>query len=410
MIYTMTSVDSLDAAGFNCGLSSAHMAKLLSGISFEHECVLAVMPNAGYMIENRGRVTYADAPEYFVEKISPVLKMGVNIIGSCCGTTPEYTRGLRNLLNGISIIPKKRIGVKTEEKKEAAESDFIRKLKNKDEKALIVELEAPFNADAESILTGARILKGSGVDIITVSDSPMARSRAESALMASYLKINAGVNVMPHITCRDRNIIGLRSAVLGAHINGIRDMLIITGDPIGIEDRKTITNVFDMNSIKLMEYIRQMNEELFAQDPIYYGGALNYSGANPDAIADRMKRKMAAGCSYFLTQPIYSNEDIERVALLKEKTGAVIACGIMPLVSYRNAMYMKHEMPGINVPDEIIARYSPNASREESENTAIEISVEIAKKMYDVADGYYFMTPFNRVSMISKITDAIKTL
>ena len=165
-----------------------------------------------------------------------------------------------------------------------------------------------------------------------------------------------------------------------------------------------------MNSIKLMEYIRQMNEELFAQDPIYYGGALNYSGANPDAIADRMKRKMAAGCSYFLTQPIYSNEDIERVALLKKKTGAVIACGIMPLVSYRNAMYMKHEMPGINVPDEIIARYSPDASREESENTAIEISVEIAKKMCDIADGYYFMTPFNRVSMISKITDAIKTL
>ncbi len=410
MIYTMTSVDSLDAAGFNCGLSSAHMAKLLSGISFEHECVLAVMPNAGYMIENRGRVTYADAPDYFVEKISPVLKMGVNIIGSCCGTTPEYTKGLRKLLDGISDIPKKRIGVKTEEKKEAAESDFIRKLKNKDEKALIVELEAPFNADAERILTGARILKGSGVDIITVSDSPMARSRAESALMASYLKINAGVNVMPHITCRDRNIIGLRSAVLGAHINGIRDMLIITGDPIGIEDRKTITNVFDMNSIKLMEYIRQMNEELFAQDPIYYGGALNYSGANPDAIADRMKRKMAAGCSYFLTQPIYSDEDIERVALLKEKTGAVIACGIMPLVSYRNAMYMKHEMPGINVPDEIIARYSPDASREESENTAIEISVEIAKKMCDIADGYYFMTPFNRVSMISKITDAIKTM
>lgn len=409
LVYTVSSVEALDAFGFNCGLSSAHMAKLLKGISFENECTLAVLPNAGYMIENRGRLTYADAPEYFTEKIKPVTDMGVNIIGGCCGTTPEYTRALREMLLSVNGVSKKNMSKAEVIPEQASESEFIKKLKSPDEKPFIVELEAPFNANADKILTGAEVLKNSGVDIITVSDSPMARSRAESTLLASYLKVNTGMEVMPHITCRDRNIIGLRSTLLGAHINGINDMLIITGDPIGIEDRKTITNVFDMNSIKLMEYIKRMNEEVFAESPIYYGGALNYGGVNAASIADRMKRKMEAGCSYFLTQPIYSDEDIERIQWLKNETSAVIACGIMPLVSYKNAMYMKHEMPGINVPDYIIERYSPAQTREEAENTAIEISVEIARKLYDLADGYYFMTPFNRVSMISKIIDAIKT-
>lgn len=407
LVYTLSSIASLDAFGFNCGLSSAHMAKHIKEIGFEKDCIFAVLPNAGYMVEDRGRLTYADDPQYFAEKIKPILGMGVNILGGCCGTTPEYTKELHELLAG-STVTGKRIEKTEPPKEKAQKSAFIQKLERDDEKAIIVELEAPFGSSAEKILAGAEVLHGGAADIITVSDSPMARSRADSVLMASYLKVKTGAEVMPHITCRDRNIIGLRSALLGAHINGIRDMLIITGDPIGIEDRKTITNVYDMNSVKLMEYVKRMNDEVFPEAPIYYGGALNYSGANPKAIAERMIRKMEAGCSYFLTQPIYSDEDIERVAWLKKETGAVIACGIMPLVSYKNAMYMKHEMPGINVPDDIIARYSPEQTREEAENTAIEISVETAEKLADIADGYYFMTPFNRVSMISKIIDAVK--
>lgn len=408
LVYTLSSIEELDAFGFNCGLSSAHMAKQLEKIKFEHECRLAVLPNAGYMIENRGRLTYADAPDYFAEKIKPIIGMGVNIVGGCCGTTPEYIKALKSMLETLKKPYEKNIGKVKKTDETADESEFIKKLNNPDEKAFIVELEAPFDGNVNKILNGAKVLKNSEVDIITISDSPMARSRAESTLIATYLKANAEIEVMPHITCRDRNIIGLRSAILGAHINGIRNMLIITGDPISIEDRKTITNVFDMNSIKLMEYIRNMNEEVFFSSPIYYGGALNYSGVNSAAIIKRMKRKMETGCSYFMTQPIYSDEDIERIKKLKKETGALIACGIMPLVSYKNAMYMKHEMPGINVPDYIIERYKPEQTREEAENTAIEISVQIAEKLYDVADGYYFMTPFNRVSMITKIIDAIK--
>ena len=151
-----------------------------------------------------------------------------------------------------------------------------------------------------------------------------------------------------------------------------------------------------------------MNEEIFESEPFYYGGALNYAGGNLEAIAGKMRMKIEAGCSYFLTQPIYSVEDIERVKKLKEMTGAKILCGILPLVSLKNALFMKNEMPGISVPEKIIEKYHADMNREEAEKTAVEISVEIGKNMKDFADGYYIMTPFQRVSLVNRIIDELR--
>ena len=241
------------------------------------------------------------------------------------------------------------------------------------------------------------------MDLITISDSPMARPRAESFEMGIYLANQTGARVMPHVCCRDRNVIALRSAILGGYINGIRDMLVITGDPVARDDRGTVSGVFDFNSIKLMEYISNMNTEVFSEEPYFFGGALNYAGVNIEAIVGRMKKKMEAGCSYFLTQPVYSDEDIERVRELKRRTGAKIILGLMPLVSYKNALFMKNEMPGISVPNLIVNQYHPDMSREEAETIAEKVCVEIGKKAMDFADGYYLMTPFNRVTLVNRI-------
>ena len=159
-----------------------------------------------------------------------------------------------------------------------------------------------------------------------------------------------------------------------------------------------------------MEYTKQLNTEI--NDPegkssLIYGGALNYHGVNHEAIAHRMKIKMDAGCSFFLTQPVYSKEDIQRLAWLKEKTGAVIFGGIMPLISYKNAQFIKNEMPGIHVPQNIVNAYKENLSREEYEKIALDISVKIGNAMADSVDGYYFMTPFNRVDLIINIMNAL---
>lgn len=408
LVHELEDQEVLSGFGFNCGIGAAHMNKLLTGITFSSDCTLSVLPNAGYEHILRGRQLFVDNPSYYASIMEQILSKGVNLVGGCCGTTPDYIKALSEMLGGKKSPADKKII--TEEGTTAYAGPphpFIEKL-NRGERVYAVEIDSPFDQRADKFLEAACRLQENDVDMITISDSPMARPRAESFEMGIYVANKTGGHVMPHICCRDRNLIALRSAILGGYINGIRDMLIITGDPVARDDRNIISGVFDMNSIKLMEYVRNMNQEIFMEDPIYYGGALNYAGINVEAIVDRMKKKMAAGCSYFLTQPVYSDSDIDRVRELQKRTGARILLGIMPLVSYKNALFMKNELPGIDVPDEIVNCYHPDMDRSQAEETAVRLSVEIGCKALDFADGFYFMTPFNRVSLVNEIINRLR--
>ena len=409
IIDKLCQMEMVDVFGFNCGVGAAHLRKLLEKQTFPKECMLSVLPNAGYQQELRGRMHYGDDPEYYAKQMERMIPLGINIAGGCCGTTPEHIAALKKVLGGQTPQPKEVVeeNADGESVSNAAPTDFISKLE-RGEKVFVVELDAPFDAQMDKFSKGVYALKENGVDMITVSDSPLARSRADAALLAVYAKRLTDISVMPHVAMRDRNLIGLRSEILGAHANGIRDFLVITGDPVGPDNRGKITGVFDVNSIRFMEYLQHMNEEIFPDQPVYYGGALNYAGNNIRAIADRMRKKMEAGCAYFLTQPIFSEEDVQRVIELKEMTGAKIICGLMPLVSYRNALFMKNEMPGIHVNDEILNRYDPEMSREEAEDTAVALCLDIAEALRGAADGFYLMTPFHRVGLVNRIINAIK--
>ena len=349
---------------------------------------------------------YSNNASYYAEKMKDIAALGTDILGGCCGTTPEYIALLSGELQDVPKAAKKIENVVTQEVTRTP-SIFEEKL-SRGEKAYIVELDPPFSEDASKVMKGAEDLRKCNVDLITLSDSPMARARMDAGQLAVKIQQKTGVAVMPHISCRDRNVIALRAGLLGMHMNDVRHFLIVTGDPVSRADRERVTSVFDFNSIKLMQYVKEMNLEVFAQEPVYYGGALNYHGANPDAIIERMKRKAEAGCGYFLTQPVYTEEDVERLTYIKEHIDTKIMCGIMPLVSYKNAMFVKNEMPGIHVSDEIVNRYREDMTREEAEEVAIELSVEIAAKLYDIADGFYFMTPFNRTGLIARIIEAIR--
>lgn len=405
---TLSADKNIDVFGFNCGIGAAHMSELFSKISFSGECLVSVLPNAGYQQELTGRDMYFRGYGYYAKYMERLIEQGVNIIGGCCGTSPEYIKELRKLLEKNPAPRAKRITSVKEEKQPFLEENLFMQKLNRGEKVFVVELDSPFQKNADKFIEGAFRLKENQVDMVTISDSPMGKPRADSFEMAVYVQNKTGLTVMPHITCRDRNVIALHSVFLGAHINEIRNLLILTGDPVAREDRDMITAVFDFYSVKLMEYVRHMNEEIFEGEPFYYGGALNYAGGNPNRIAEKMRKKIEAGCSYFLTQPIYSKEDIERVRQLKEMAGAKIVCGIMPLVSLKNALFMKNEMPGIHVPEEIVARYRADMKREEAEKAALEISVEIGKNMADFADGYYIMTPFQRVSLVNRIINELR--
>ena len=285
---------------------------------------------------------------------------------------------------------------------------FMEKLQ-RGEKVIAVELDPPFDQNAQKLLEGAFRLKKSNVDIITLADSPLARARADSVLLAAKVSSMVDIPVMPHIACRDRNRISMHSTLLGAHINGIRNLMIVTGDPVPSGERGNTKSVFDFNSIRFMEYINELNQDVFLQDSFSYGGALNQNLANTDKVIERMQKKIDAGVSWFMTQPIYSDEEVEKLARMKRELDTKILCGIMPLVSYRNAMFIKNEMPGIHVPDEIVEQYRPDMSRAEAEAVAADISLAVIDKLKDVADGFYFMTPFNRVELICRIIDKWKS-
>jgi homocysteine S-methyltransferase len=152
-----------------------------------------------------------------------------------------------------------------------------------------------------------------------------------------------------------------------------------------------------------MQFITGINDSYFACEPFVFGGALNQGRLNLKYEIERVKKKMQAGAAFFLTQPVYSKEDIERIDRIRNETGALVMCGIMPLVSYRNAYFVQNELAGINVPDDVIKRYSPDMSKEEAQAVGQEISKELIKQLDDIANGYFFMLPFNRISLLNGI-------
>ena len=407
MLEEAGSLPYIDAVGFNCGVGPVHLYDLLKNQALPEGKYLTALPNAGYPTELRGRTLYSENVPYYVEMMKKIADLGADFLGGCCGTTPAHIRGIRDLVKEGIRPPKKLMpltGKKalkddgmTEER-----TEFMQKL-DRGEKVFAVELDPPFDANDRKLMDGAALLKDVGVDMITLADSPLARPRADAIASAVKMHYTEQMEAMPHICCRDKNTIAHRAQIIGMHMNGLRHALIVTGDPVARGDRESIRSVFNFNSIKLMKYVQTMNQEVFGSTPVYYGGALNQNNGSVDNIAARMRQKIEAGAGWFMTQPVYGQEDIDRLRELKEKSGGKILAGIMPLVSRKNALFIKNEMPGIHVPDEVLEQYREGLRREEYEEIAVSISLDLIIRLQDVCDGYYLMTPFNRASLIKKI-------
>ena len=395
----------IDACGFNCGVGPGHMKKLVQNLIKRNDKYFAVLPNAGYPQVVSGRMVFADNNAgYFAQIMKDMAEEGADIIGGCCGTTPEYIRQMTALTAEVPHFHDVRHDNEEQGNRAFIDCAFY---KGKEGRNLIaVELAPPLGVDDEKIMDAAFLMKKSGVDVLTFPDSPSGRTRADSILMAEKVSRETGMCVMPHICCRDKNAIAMRSQLLGAHINNINNFLVITGDPIPSMVRSSVKSVFNFDSVGLMNIISDMNQDQFADKPVIYGGAINQGRVNFKVELARVKKKMEAGATFFMTQPVFSDEDISRLRQIKEETGARILCGIMPFVSLRNATFMKNEMTGINVTDEILARYSADMTKEEGEETGIQIAREIIAKTEDFVDGYYFSFPFNRVHMLEKILNA----
>lgn len=399
----------VDAVGLNCGVGPAHMQQILSRINLNNNCFVTAMPNAGYPLLVRNRVKYADNPIYFASKVNDMALLGADIIGGCCGTTPDYIREVAKTVDLTPTVKSDETSANNENEKPVIKKSFFRNADGtiKDKKLIAVELAPPFGADDKKLLEAAHMLKGLGVDVLTFPDSPSGRTRIDSVLMAQKVKNVTGFEVMPHICCRDKNAIAMRSTFLGASINDINNFLIITGDPIPVMARQVVKSVFNFDSVGLMRIADEMNSEALKDSPLTYGGAINQSRRRIESEIKRVQKKMDAGAEFFLTQPVFTAEDAERLRRVKEETGARILCGIMPLVSRKNALFMKNEISGVNVTDEVIERYPENADREDGENVGVELAKEMIAATRDFADGYYFSFPFNRTYLLKRIIEKL---
>jgi len=394
----------IDACGFNCGVGPGHMKKLIQNLAGKTDKYFTVLPNAGYPQVVSGRMVFADNnSEYFSEIMKNIAQQGADIVGGCCGTTPEYIRRMADKISAVPYVKKEISADEAPKESTAIDEAFY---KGKEGKKLIaVELAPPMGTDDAKLMDAAFLLKSKGVDVLTFPDSPSGRTRADSVLVAEKVSRETGMCVMPHICCRDKNAIAMRSQLLGAHINDINNFLVITGDPIPSVVRTTVKSVFNFDSVGLMNIMSDMNQDQFAAKPVIYGGAINQGRVNFKVELERVKKKIAAGATFFMTQPVFSDEDIDRLRIIKKETGARILCGIMPFVSLRNATFMKNEMTGINVTDEVLSRYRADMTKEEGEQTGIDIAKEIIARTTDFVDGYYFSFPFNRVHMLEKILE-----
>ena len=402
----------VDAVGLNCVSAPGAMRALVQQLG-DAGLPLSVMPNAGYPVVARAQVRYQGKPEYFARELSRLAAEGVRILGGCCGTTPQHIAALRTALDALpEALPAAPAAKPAATAKPAVETDdvFLRKLRA-GQRVIAVELDSPKDADLTAYLEGARRLQAAGADLLTIADCPIARARMDSSLVACRVHRELGMNVLPHMTCRDRNLNATKALLLGLYAEGVREVLAITGDPIPTAERDEVKNVYQFNSRKLAQYIVSLaGEGREMPSPITVFGALNLNARNFEVELRRAAEKLENGMSGFLTQPLLSAQAVENLKKTRETLGerAKILAGILPVVSQRNAIFMENEVNGIHVDEAIIQKFE-GLDRAAGEELGLEVSVQAAKAAAPYADGFYLMTPFNRVALMERLIARLRT-
>jgi methionine synthase / methylenetetrahydrofolate reductase(NADPH) len=407
-----------DVIGLNCHLGPYHMIRSLEEVPLPKKAFLSVYPNASLPDYRDGRLVYETNPSYFEETALAFREQGARLIGGCCGTTPKHIAAIAKALKGLKPVIEKKVKERNIVVSVQASSPNKKPSLHeiaKQRRSVIVELDPPKKLGITKFLEGATALKKSNIDALTLADNSLATPRISNVSLGMIVKEQLGLRPLIHITCRDRNLIGLQSHLMGLHTLGITDVLAITGDPSKIGDFPGATSVYDLSSFDLIQLISQFNEGLsYSGKPL--GEKTNFSIAaafNPnvrylDKAVERLEKKIRCGAHYFISQPLYSEKQIEEVYEATKHLSVPIYIGIMPLTSARNADFLHHEVPGITLSNEIRARMAACANDPiQSTREGIAIAKSLIDAAFELFNGIYLITPFLRYEMTVELANYI---
>ncbi|MEB2265869.1 bifunctional homocysteine S-methyltransferase/methylenetetrahydrofolate reductase [Priestia megaterium] len=403
-----------DVVGLNCRLGPYHMIQSLEEVPLPDRAFLSAYPNASLPAYVEGKLEYETNEDYFVESARLFREQGVRLIGGCCGTTPAHVRAMSSALKDLPPITSKVVKMRpavTVQEREQQDKPHMHEIVKK-RRSVIVELDPPKQLGPTKFLEGAKALDKVGVDAITLADNSLASPRISNLAMATLMQQETKARPLIHITCRDRNLIGLQSHLMGLHTLGMNQVLAITGDPSKVGDFPGATSVYDLSSFDLISLIAQFNEGLsYSGKPL--GQKTNFSIAaafNPnvrhlDRAVQRLEKKIDCGAHYFITQPLYSTKQIEEVYEATKHLTTPVYIGIMPLTSARNARFIHHEVPGIKLSEDILERMDATGNdRIRGEVEGLAIAKSLIDTAYELFDGIYLITPFMRYEMTEILT------
>ncbi len=410
-----------DIIGVNCSAGPRATFETVERMLAIARKPVSAMPNAGYPSRVEGRNIYLCSPEYMAQYARRFVAAGVSLVGGCCGTTPEHIKAVRAEVRSLQPGHKS-IAVAVEEPKAAvqalpkvpvaAKSQLGAKLAA-GKFVAFVEILPPRGVDASKEIAGARLCAEHGIDCINVPDGPRASSRMSSQATCQLIQQQAGIEAVNHFCCRDRNILGIQSELLGAHAVGIRNLICITGDPPRMGSYPDATAVFDVDSIGLVNIVNNLNRGLDmggnpmgTQTALLIGVGANPGALNMDEELRRFAWKIEAGAEYVVTQPVFDLELLERFLKNTEQFGIPVIAGVWPLTSLRNAEFMINELR-VPVPGEFMERLRRADSAEKARQEGVEIARDMVCRVRHIVRGVQLSAPFGRYQMALDVAEAI---
>ena len=409
-----------NVVGLNCHHGPHHMQRSFSHIELPEDAYLSCYPNASLLDIENSEFKYSDNAKYFGDVAQELINEGVRLIGGCCGTTPEHISYIKESVKDLKPVKTKKVipihrTINTNAKR-TLKQNLTSKVKQRP--TVIVELDTPKHLDTELFFENIGKLDEANIDAVTLADNSLATVRVSNIAAASLIKQRYDIEPLVHITCRDRNLIGLQSHLLGLSLIGVSEILAITGDPSKVGHLPGATNVYDVNSKGLTELALRFNQGINVDgDALKKHTNFNIAGAfDPnvrklDGAVKRLEKKVAAGMSYFITQPVYSKEKIKEVYEATKHLDIPLFIGIMPIASYNNALFLHNEVPGIKMSEDVLNQFKAvKDDKEKTKELSLRLSKELIDTVHEYFNGLYLITPFQRIDYSLELAAYSKTI